>query len=324
MGRKAKHTQEQVFAAADEIAASGQEVTATVLQAALGGSMTTIYKHLDEWLTKRAQEDAPLPVEMPANVLASFSNAWQVASQEASKEVAVIREKADSEVKALTKRAEEARKTIERLEVEAEKDEARIEMLEQQVLDTKRAADLAVTEAEKREAVLTATVEQKQQHIEELQLLLQRSHDEHQVFRQDKADEHSRLTIDFMRRLDEQTEALRLAGSEVVNLRGKLDEAVTQLASARDETHTVTATISNLQGRLKDSLEALATANEKATDAVAQISNLSGKCEALRAQVQEQSKLLQSFAEAKQKTITPGKPKTKPKPPTDNTPEAEK
>jgi len=50
MGRKALHTQEEVFQAADALAANGKEVTPTTLRDALGGgSLTTIYKHIDAW-----------------------------------------------------------------------------------------------------------------------------------------------------------------------------------------------------------------------------------------------------------------------------------
>ena len=61
MGRKAMHTQEQVFEAADRLAATGREVTPASLREYLGGgSLTTIYKHHEAWAAARAAQAAPV------------------------------------------------------------------------------------------------------------------------------------------------------------------------------------------------------------------------------------------------------------------------
>ena len=60
MGRKALHTQDQVFEAADRLAASSREVTPTTLREALGGgSLTTIYRHLEAGEATRRAAPAP-------------------------------------------------------------------------------------------------------------------------------------------------------------------------------------------------------------------------------------------------------------------------
>jgi hypothetical protein len=48
VGRKALYNEQEVFQAADSLASEGKEVTAMALLGALGGgSLTTIYKHMD-------------------------------------------------------------------------------------------------------------------------------------------------------------------------------------------------------------------------------------------------------------------------------------
>ncbi len=316
MGRKAIHTQEEVFKVADELAAQGKEVTPNVLYEALGSrsSMTTIYKNLDAWTEQRKQVAAPMPVAMPDAVLASFNQTWQVAAQEAAKEVAAIREKADAEVQEFKRRLDDAKTTVARLEAESESDSVKIEMLDREVSDTKRAAGAAATEAAKREAALAATVEQMKIQIAEQQAALLRGHEEHQAFRQDKAEEVTRLTADFMARLAEQADAVRLANIEVSSLRGKLDDTTGQLAAARDdfgkqladarkESDAAKADVERsklaaqqAEQTLADTRRQLDEANAKALSVSGQLGNLTGQCDALRAQVQSQENLIKGFA----------------------------
>ncbi len=105
MGRKALHTPEQVFQAADRLAAAGQSVSPASLRAALGGgSLTTIYKHLATWEATRPASSAPTAMIMPETVERIFAQAWQIATTEAGKDMAAIREKSEAEVKAMTLR----------------------------------------------------------------------------------------------------------------------------------------------------------------------------------------------------------------------------
>lgn len=170
MGRKALHTPEEVFAAADRLAAEGRDVTASALLASLGGgSLTTIYRHLEAWEASRKDAPRPVAIEMPEAVSAAFARAWQAAAQEAGKEIAAIREKADAEVKEMRKRYEEALASIERLETEAEADAEQIESLTVQLADL----DATLREATTREAALKATVGQIERQIEAQQAELE-------------------------------------------------------------------------------------------------------------------------------------------------------
>ena len=79
MGRKAKFTQEEVFSAADAMAAEGLNISpAELLNRLGGGSYTTLYRHLEAW---RAGPGAPLPavvLVMPPAVHQALDQVWQV------------------------------------------------------------------------------------------------------------------------------------------------------------------------------------------------------------------------------------------------------
>jgi len=305
MGRNAMHTPEQVFKVADDLAALGKEVTPNVLHAALGGgSMTTIYKHLAAWKEQRKLVAAPVPVAMPEVVLSSFNQVWQVAAQEAAKEVAAVRETAEVSVKEAERNLSDAISTIARLENEADIESTNLDLLNRELSDTKRAANASATEAAKREAALAATVDQMGNQLADQHAALQRSHEEHQAFRQDKADELARLAESFTARLAEQGELLRLANDEINNLREKLAGSAAQLDEARQGERRVNTDLVKYQAasqeadkQLAETRRLLDEANASVLDVTSRSANLDGQCEALRAQVQTQENLIRGLAQ---------------------------
>jgi chromosome segregation ATPase len=305
MGRNAMHTPEQVFKVADDLAALGKEVTPNVLHAALGGgSMTTIYKHLAAWKEQRKLAAAPVPVAMPEVVLSSFNQVWQVAAQEAAKEVAAVREAAEASVKEAERNLSDAISTIARLENEADIESTNSDMLNRELSDTKRAANASATEAAKREAALAATVDQMRNQLAEQHTALERSHEEHQVFRQDKADEVGRLKEDFAARLAEQAQVLLLANSEVSSLHEKLTDSYAQLAAVREQERSASADLvkyqtasQNAEQQLADTRQLLDAANATVLEITSKLGIFDGRCEALRAQVESQENLIRGFAQ---------------------------
>jgi DNA repair exonuclease SbcCD ATPase subunit len=166
MGRKAMHTQEQVFNAADQLVAAGQEVTPSTLRAALGGgSLTTIYKHLEAWQGMHKEIPKVAAIAMPEVVERSFMAAWQAASAEAGKEIAAIKEKTDAEVKAATLRFDEALANISQLETEAEADAIKIEALESQLATSQAELIRVNTDAATQDAKWSATCGQLEQQL---------------------------------------------------------------------------------------------------------------------------------------------------------------
>jgi DNA repair ATPase RecN len=166
MGRKSAFTQSEIFEVADRLAAEGKEVSATALHDALGGgSLTTIYRHLNEWRAANPTAlSAVIPVEMPDSVQGAFAAAWRTAVTEAGREIALAKEKAAEEVKAARTQFQEALASIERLEKEAESDAAQIETLtaKNQQLET------ALHKSSSECAALTATVDQLREQIKSL------------------------------------------------------------------------------------------------------------------------------------------------------------
>lgn len=149
MGRKALFTQDQVFAVADALYAELGNVSASLLHQRLGGaSLTTIYQHLNAWQAAHVLSPPVPTMAMPEPVRRGLDTVWQVAWQEAQKDVAAIREKANQELREVNMKFEEALAFISQLERDADADSARIESL--------------ASEVHQLRAELTLTAEQRQ------------------------------------------------------------------------------------------------------------------------------------------------------------------
>lgn len=240
MGRKALFSEEEVFQAADALAAEGKEVSATALLTALGGgSLTTIYKHLAEWRANRpAGSTGVIPLEIPELVQGAFSAAWRAAVNEAGREIAAVREKANEEVKSAQRQFQEALESIARLESEAEADGTKIEMLTAKVEELE--STLRKTENER--SGLAATVDQQGQRIKSLEADLGRVRQEAETERKrhEVELERSRSDADAERKrhaeeLSQVNKAMAAAQasatSEIEKLRKSLSES--QLAGER-------------------------------------------------------------------------------------------
>lgn len=207
MGRNASHTQAQVFEAAEQLAAVGQEVTTSALREILGrGSFSTLVKHIDAWQQARRSAPTPVILEMPESVKIAFAQCWAAAAGEAGKEIAAIREKSDLEIKTIKRRFDEAIAAIELLENEAENDTTRLEAAESSLNSERAASQLAATDAATRIAALSATVEQMTQQISAQQAEISRLH-----LQQEKAAE------------------------KIQSLAGRINEQQSELTTARAE-----------------------------------------------------------------------------------------
>lgn len=326
MGRTAAHTQEQVFEAADKLAANGQEVTPNALRDLLGrGSYSTFVRQIDLWQRARQAAPAPVILEMPESVKVAFSQCWQAAAGEAGKEIAAIREKADAEIKGTKRRLDEAIAAIEQLEGEAEADTARMETVEAALATERMTSQQATTDAVAREAALSATVDQMREQIEAQQAELGRVHVEVEAARGQHGAEITRLTADFARQLAEQTATLKANQGEADRLRGQLADAEGKLdaASVRErakieEAATAKAEAARLTDQLKDqkvrSLEVigklekskqalegeLTVTRKEIRELVSLFGTAKGELEALRTQVAGQTDVIKGFATSAQ------------------------
>lgn len=98
MSRSPSHTQEEVFAAADDLTVKGVKVTQASLREALGntGGFTTLARHIAAW--KLARDLLPTTdISIPDGVLGVFDQLWQHACREAAKSFAMEAHGADSE-----------------------------------------------------------------------------------------------------------------------------------------------------------------------------------------------------------------------------------
>lgn len=89
-------TKEQIFSAADNLAAAGQKPTLEAIRQITGGSYTTISPALNEWKARQATAAAPLrepaPQAVADRVAELGSDLWTIALDLANARLAVERE----------------------------------------------------------------------------------------------------------------------------------------------------------------------------------------------------------------------------------------
>ncbi|MBU6460015.1 MAG: DNA-binding protein [Proteobacteria bacterium] len=105
-------TREQVFEIADRLSNSGISPTSQVVRNGLGkGSFTTINRHLSEWkeLKWKLESDLP-PISQALESRASslIKEIWNLASEEAKKQVEQIRQAALDDISELQDQIQEA------------------------------------------------------------------------------------------------------------------------------------------------------------------------------------------------------------------------
>lgn len=147
MARRQAIDPEELFETANRMKAEGKEVTAMALLDALGGgSLSTIYKHLEAWNAARPTEVIVKPEEIPAAVQASFAAAWRLAAQESKREVTEVKEKAKEEVAAALRQFHGALEAIAKIEKDRDTDTEIIEGLQKQLAEAK--AEISKAESE--------------------------------------------------------------------------------------------------------------------------------------------------------------------------------
>lgn len=219
-------TKEQIMAAADHIAAAGQNPTLEAVRQITGGSYTTISPALNEWKARRKNEAIPLREPAPQSVserLAEFgTEIWATALTMATDRLAIEREsleKARAEIEAsqseaveladsLTVQLDEAKEKIRVLEKAAEMAKAEIEKLANQLM--------TVTE---RAAAAEARADEQSKALDQVR---------HEVI-------NARSDLDKAHRDADQANVAQIA------LRNAKEEIARQLDSTREELFTIRA-----------------------------------------------------------------------------------
>ena len=282
-------TKEQIFSAADELAAGGQKPTLEAIRQRTGGSYTTISPALNEWKARQATAAAPLREPAPqavADRLAELgADVWAVALDLANARLAVEREaleKARAELEADRNEATEL----------ADKLAGDVEALQWGDMVLVDVAAAARGEADELRASLTAaqeqahTAEARAQEIErragELRTELDRAH-------QDADQARGALA--------EQQKASQAAAAQLDQVRGELVKAQAkaeadqeahqeQRKTAAAEAHRMAERLTAAQGERDQARQDASAAREEAARLAGQLTAHQEQNAALLARIQ--------------------------------------
>jgi DNA repair exonuclease SbcCD ATPase subunit len=274
MARRRAIEADELFQTADQLQADGKEVTAVALLDALGGgSLRTIYKHLEAWQQRRPALVITAPEEIPAGVQSAFGNAWRLATQEAGRAVIAAKEKAAEEVDAALKQFQGALDAIGKLEAESEADAQQIDSLKERVAELEAALQKSQTDG----AAYKATGEQLQHQVKSQEAELERLHGEIDKERTGRQQESQRITAAAETAKDkaaQQIESLKSELSEAQSRAQKVESEKAEALSRRDEAQ---------QQREKAELASKADRTERDT-AIKEAAEFKGKAETLQTQ----------------------------------------
>jgi chromosome segregation ATPase len=204
MARRRAIEADELFETANRLLADGKEVTAVALLDALGGgSLRTIYKHLETW---QAMKPAPVimePSEIPPQVQAAFASAWRLAAQEAGREVQAVKEKSAEEVSAALRQFHGALEAIGKLEQDSEADAKEIEELKDKLASSQAEVHAAKEEG----AGYKAAAEQLKAQVTRLEKDL--DHERKQA--KEAADKHYQEKSELTSKVEMWTEQVRLS-----------------------------------------------------------------------------------------------------------------
>lgn len=276
MGREAWSTKEQVFAAADAIAATGENVTLRTLRGYLGGgSFGSLDEPLRQWKAEKRQRPEVPELEMPAAVIASFESTWRIAMAEALKDVATAKEKAAAEVQEIEAQRLEVVGLMQ--DVENERDDLRDKLVEVEraLSDSEgKASRLAIDKA-----TMAGVNGELKNKVENLERNLEKNHHAYEARERQHTEELNRLQSAHsaeisalkieMAKLEaardnakeeahKNQERLILAAEEsksiVLKLEGKLDAATQEKDAANRKTSELTGRLEEVERQNKELL----------------------------------------------------------------------
>ncbi len=260
MGREAWSTREQVFAAADAIAATGENVTLRTLRGYLGGgSFGSLDEPLRQWKAERKQRPEAPELEMPAAVIASFEATWRIAMAEALKDVASAREKAAAEVQEIEAQRLEVVGLMQ--DVENERDELRDNLAEVKNDLSNSESRASVLAIEK--ATLGGVNGELKNKVEQLERNLEKSQHAYEARERQHAEELNRLHS--------------LHAAEISALKIEMAKFETARDNAKDEaqkfqerliaaTEEIRSTEQKLESKLDASIQEKDAANKRANE----------------------------------------------------------
>lgn len=164
-------TREQVFTAADALAEAGIEPTLLLVQKEIGGSYSTVKKHLHDWWgTQTAQVQQPqLPEQLQLYGLEVLQKIWGMALRQDEDHLAQARAEAQRQVEEAKAQQHGAEQIVEHLESDLDQQREQADTLRAQMAELHATAELLrshLSAAEARALAAEARVEELKQQVE--------------------------------------------------------------------------------------------------------------------------------------------------------------
>jgi DNA repair exonuclease SbcCD ATPase subunit len=278
MARRRAIEPEELFETANRLKAEGKEVSATALLDALGGgSLRTIYKLLEQWDESHPAVISTVNNEIPADVMAGFSNSWRLVTQAAERNIQAAREKAGEEVEEALKKFQVALDASDKLEAENEALAQQIEDLKMKLAEWEAIAHGAQAES----AAHKATTEQLEKQNGKLERDIER------------------LRAEAEEERDQHKQAQNLAKATIEQIKASLKKAEDSAAKFEAEVREQRKIADQKQQSLEKAEEASKADRAERDDAIKEAAELHGQAGALKAQY---AQLLAAIESGKRKS----------------------
>lgn len=218
---------EEVFKIADDMVSSGRQVTALlVLDALGGGSLRTVYKHLNEWEKRRKEAPAvstsiDVPEVVQSRFAAALADTWRLIGTEAAKEVTAIKQKAATEVTELQAKFDGALDGMQAYEEQLDQSNATIQDLRSQIASLMQQN----TDSSHENTGLKATADQLSKQIKDQQTQFDQLHQAHEKDRQAHKDQLDKLMHEHKAAQNKTAEQIEKLRTEKENLQQKYENS---------------------------------------------------------------------------------------------------
>ena len=285
-------TKDQIFQAADQLAAAGTAPTLAAVRSAVGGgSYTTINEALKEWKAKQQATNAPIREPAPAAVATRLeelgADIWAVALELANARLTSEREALEATRQQLETAQQEATELADQLSAELETLQAQ----HQQATQNLQAANTTLEQLRHENATLSrqlatteARAEETTKRADDLKAELQHAHAANTEQRQ----RHTHEVQALQATLTSTSDSLKTQTAEAVRLQAQLDQAQAQLTNLQQQHQAQQERHATETQRLNERLTQAQTEREQALQAAGatreEAAGMRGELEALRVQ----------------------------------------
>ncbi len=299
-------TKQDIHAAADAIAATGDTPTLAKVRTALGGgSFTTISEAMTEWKAAHAQQKSVSTIREPAPEVVTemlggmAADLWSVAIEKANARLQEERDALEEARKKMEATLIETKELADQLSTELEAEQTKAAELEKAVAAAAAEAeiqgsvvhDLGGKLAVQTDAAHTASaaLDETRKRVDQLTDLLAAERDARSTadaLASEKREAVAKLEAELKASTDKLTEtAARLADSEKQALSSRKEAENARMAEQKCQSHleSTARDITRLEGSLKDAKKEAADAVKDAAALAKDVAVLSSKLEAVQA-----------------------------------------